>query len=148
MEKIKIHSVVDVITNSSTTIYTYSDGSLEPLKELINEILLVFERPEKFDDILVAGVFFEDYYKYSESKYFPKDIDVDDYDKYIENLIKDILMGNIEKPSWMIKIEEDADDYRPGTFLTIIAKDPKYNKLIFKLLQFLYSTEQEADYDG
>lgn len=37
--KIKLHSVVDVITNSSTVIYTYQNGSIEPAKELINEMI-------------------------------------------------------------------------------------------------------------
>ena len=39
LKKNKVHSYVDVITNSSTTIYSYYDGCIEPAKEMINAFL-------------------------------------------------------------------------------------------------------------
>jgi len=38
----KIHSFIDVITNSSTEIFNYCSGSVEPAKLLLNEIIKVF----------------------------------------------------------------------------------------------------------
>ena len=37
MQKIKIHSMTDLITNSSTTIYTHSEDSPAALEALVNE---------------------------------------------------------------------------------------------------------------
>ena len=66
--KIKVHSSVDLITNSSTTIFTFSEGSVDAVKELVNEMLKVFNEPyKKFDDIFYAGVFAEYYDCYDEN---------------------------------------------------------------------------------
>jgi len=59
---IKIHSAIDLITNSSTEIYCNSDGSLEPAKEMINTMLETFGINHKADDIFYFGVFADDYY--------------------------------------------------------------------------------------
>ena len=49
--KINIHSVVDVITNSSTTIYTYSEASsVDRAKELMQELMKVFGVTGDVDD--------------------------------------------------------------------------------------------------
>jgi len=48
--KIAIHSIVEVITNSSTVIYTYQGGSLEPAKELIKEVLKLMGENVDVDD--------------------------------------------------------------------------------------------------
>ena len=49
--KFKMHSMVDVITNSSTVIYTYQDGCLNPAKELINEVLKLEGSDKNADDL-------------------------------------------------------------------------------------------------
>jgi hypothetical protein len=56
MIKIKIHSVVDVITNSSTVIYTYQDGSEKPVRELIEEIFKLSNITENIDDVFEFGL--------------------------------------------------------------------------------------------
>jgi len=49
---IPIHSVVDVITNSSSVIYTEAKTtSINILKELIDEILSIAESPKTADDL-------------------------------------------------------------------------------------------------
>ena len=108
--KLNIHSSVDLITNSSTTIFTYSSGSLGKLRELVNEMLKVFNRTDTFDDIFYAKVFLDDDYRYLER-------DKDEYEKDenpcprishkdLDLLIDDILSERIEKPRWMLDIEE------------------------------------------
>jgi hypothetical protein len=55
--KIKFHSVVDVITNSSTVIYTYQDSVIQA-KELVQELLeLTGKTYLKPDNIFYYGVF-------------------------------------------------------------------------------------------
>jgi hypothetical protein len=137
--KLKIHSGVDLITNSSTTIFTYSNGSVEPLKNLINEMLKVFGKTETFDDIFHVELFCdEDYYLDHSGEEAP-----DNYDE-LEKLKKSILRGEIEKPKWMKDIDEDEET---STSIELGVKDDKYKELAEKLVEFLYSTDHEAVYN-
>lgn len=132
--KLNVHSVVDLITNSSTTIYTFSDGSEETVKDMINEMLKVFGSEQTADDLFWFGVFNEDYDYYDYVKNYEE----------LEALINDILKGKVEKPEWM-KEQEDSD-YSSGSNLQIIAKDDKYKELGEKIISFLYSTDsRECD---
>jgi len=142
--KIKLHSSVDLITNSSTVIFTYSEGSLQAVKELVNEMLKTFSRTETFDDLFYAGVFAEENYVYSEFEEFPEGTD-------LKQLIDDILTGKTVKPEWMKKAEEDTsccDYYSPSSTLCLRAKNEIHSELANKLLSYLYSTDHEATRDG
>lgn len=157
--KLKIHSVVDLITNSSTTIFTYSEGSLPALKELVNEMLKTFGRSESFDDIFYAGIFLDDY-----SVYFEADSNLTaDSEDYLStfgelgwdersnlfDIIKlQVLKGEIERPEWMETAEgyNRWDDYAPETTLEIMPKSDEYQELANLLIRFLYSTDHEATY--
>jgi hypothetical protein len=50
--KIKFHSLTDIITNSSTTIYTYSDKSSKACKEMVDEIFETLGIDKSCDDVL------------------------------------------------------------------------------------------------
>ena len=160
MFEIKIHSAVDLITNSSTTIYTFHDGCIGPLKELVNEMLSVLNHTEKFDDIMIAGIFLDSYryidifedndtiegFTYEECINIPRG-ELSNYD-YIKALVEDILHGRIDKPEWMTKIEEYIrDESYADSNLYICAKDPIYQPLCNKLLNFLNSSESAEHYD-
>jgi hypothetical protein len=54
--KINLHSVIDLITNSSTEIYTYSSGSLAACKEMINEFFKVAGIEKTCDDIFELSI--------------------------------------------------------------------------------------------
>ena len=59
----KLHSFVDVITNSSTVIYVsinQSEETIEKIKEFINKILIAGESNKTFDDIFYTKIFFKD----------------------------------------------------------------------------------------
>lgn len=151
--KLKIHSVVDLITNSSTVIFTYSEGSLPALKELVNEMLKTFGRTEKFDDVFYADVFLDDDYRYIES--YEAFNEVESYENvdynYIQKMKQHILTGEITKPKWMLDAEDGVDSYsydRYPTTLEIIPKEEKYKELADLLLRYLYSTDHEATRDG
>lgn len=156
--KLKIHSAVDLITNSSTTIFTYSDGALSTLKELVNEMLKTFGKTETFDDIFYAGVFLDDNEGYYEadtrlSEDDEEYVSVFDELNWQERAIKinetklQVLKGEIEKPDWMIETEGYYNDsYLSETNLEIIPKSEKYQELANKLIKFLYSTNHEASY--
>ena len=131
--KIKLHSAVDLITNSSTVIFTYSEGALSKLKELVNEMLKVLDHEDKsFDDLFYAQVLPE---KYSEDEKIP--------DNYQELEIQ-YIKGEIPKQDWMVN--STYDDYvSRSTYLNIIPKDTKYSELASKLLNYLYSTEHNSN---
>ena len=51
--KFKIHSFIDLITNSSTEIFADYSNSVEPLKEMINEMFKICGIEKTCDDVLV-----------------------------------------------------------------------------------------------
>lgn len=141
--KLKIHSVVDLITNSSTVIYTYQDGSLPSLKELVNEMLKTLGHEDKtFDDVMYAGVIPDDYAKKTEEGE-PNEIP----DNYKELEIQ-YIKGEIEKPTWMINTGACYDNYDGDTSLHIIPKEEKYAELAKQLIAFLNSPDHEAASDN
>ena len=174
MIKIPLHSITDKITNSSITIFTYSEGSIDACKELINEIFKTFGVDKKCDDVFILTLLAEDfeiYYEYFEddddededdkngseedekgliSEDELQQLNVDKREKYIESLIEDIYNGKVEKPKWMLKAEQKTNyyDLSPSTSLYIVSKEPQFEKLAKLIKEFLYSTEHEAVRDS
>lgn len=136
--------------------FIYSSPCIEPLQELINEMLLIFNSPLRIDDIFYYGVFCkpETYANYQHWDEAPENLEVpfeltntcstsNDRTNYVNNVIKEVLRGEIDKPSWMIyvEMEEVCNEYEqaPSTFLYIEVKDETYKILAEKLINFLYS---------
>lgn len=160
--KFKYHSVVDVITNSSTTIYTNSDGCIGPAKELVQEFLNTMEIEKSVDEIF----YFDSFMDYDHYLNYLYDINEDEKDKYIndfinlgykeqekefEKVFKNVASKEIERPKWMIDAERaKSDDW--GSYyeseLYIFPKEQKYEKLAKALEKFLYSTNHESMYNG
>lgn len=159
MFKLNMHSVVDVITNSSTVIYTYQDNVKEA-KELLQEVLNLVGNNEKVEDVFNIAVFLEedyysDFFEYAEDEEFeiPSDFPEHNWKKqnqYISNAIEKVLKGEIDKPQWMKDAEEREDwsGYTHPTSLYITAKDDKYKALAEKALSFLNAVDHEAFRDG
>jgi len=141
MITVQFHSITDLITNSSTTIYTYSSESLEACKEMIDEVFNTLGIDKKCDDVFRLTVLAEESYIYDEWKNkLDEDEDEDDFDddddddlnedeedeedgdededededeelSDIDKLINEIVHGRAEKPQWMTDAEEDEDEY-------------------------------------
>lgn len=140
MVKINVHSIVDLITNSSTSIFTFYDKSVDIAKEMINEFLLVLGHEGKtWKDFFVIGVFLDaDIYQYTASDI--SDVDVS-YEQ-INDLIHNILHGRIEKPEWMKEIEKSyADEYGRGNEIYIESLEPEYDKLASDISKLIVSPE-------
>lgn len=153
MVKIPIHSVTDLITNSSTTIFTYSEGSEPAVIEMINELFESFGIDKKCEDVFDTVVL-ADEYQYSS---YLEGLDEDDElaqkfkDIDINEFVEEVRQGKAEKPDWFKTVEELEDSwsyYTPDTYLHLIPKDKKYEKLAEKVIDFLYSTNHEATRDG
>ena len=146
--QIKLHSMTDLITNSSTVIYTYSDASEGALREMINETFKVLNIDKKCDDVFDLSVTLEGTDTYRDYLYDqPEDYknlkDWKAQELYIHNIIDKVTRKEIEKPEWMVDAETGNDDCRPGTVLNIVAKAPEYEKLATLIGKFLYSTDHE-----
>lgn len=137
----------------------YSQPSIEPLKNMVNEILYVFNgNVGTIDDLFYYGVFCptityanHDWYEMlSETNMeIPPQLSSscsteNERINYVDTIIDEIIKGEIEKPEWMtfIEMEEtfcETCNFSPSTFLRLIPKDEKYRKLGDYILEFLYS---------
>lgn len=150
MIKIPFHSATDLITNSSTVIFTYSENSEAALKEMINELFETFGIDKKCEDVFDTIVL-ADEYQYTETALeadlLPEGITSED----AERIYEEVLSGKIPKPDWFKKIEEQESSWNyflPSTYLHLIPKKPEYEKLASLVHKFLYSTNHEGTYDG
>lgn len=147
MLKIPIHSATDLITNSSTVIFTYSESSEGALKEMIDELFKTFGVNKTCDEIFDTVVLCEDREKYAE--YIES---LDDEDESLEgisnnidinSLVSSVEKGETPKPKWFKDVESQEDSYyyyTPSTELVLIPKAPEYEKLAKLVINFLYST--------
>lgn len=133
MVKIPIHSMIDLITNSSTEIFVHSEDSLKPCKELINEILRLTRCGKFCDEIFDVKIdydrnsmYFDEFEYYAEENDIPFDVAEEEFNAFIE--------GTGPKPDWI-------EDYHLQTFLVITPKEEKYEKLAELIKAFLYSPE-------
>jgi hypothetical protein len=166
---VKFHSVIDLITNSSTVVYTYSGASAQACREMIDEIFNTLNVDKKCDDVFSLSVLadqdvYEDWRDSHENDEDEEDLDDEDEDEELEDeeddepedededdiskLMDDIMYGRVEKPSWMTDAEEEESDdgLTPETTLHIVAKDPEFENLAKLVTEFLYSTHHEGTY--
>ncbi len=162
--KIPIHSVIDIITNSSTEIFTYSHGCIEPLKELIEEMFKIHGIDHTFDEVFTAVIACENEDVYTEYEVdieksgfsrgsnIAKSLDIGENrstltDEEKLQVVEDVKAGKYPKPDWMSNAEDEGenyDGYEAQTNLYITAKKDKYNKFAELVKTFLYSTSHEA----
>jgi hypothetical protein len=176
--KIKLHSIVDLITNSSTVIYTYSDSCDTALKDLFNELKSVFNIKENIEDVFYISVLCEEYiyneyltedelninnYEINELKtdlemsnslikaLKKEELDHKEIDKIINKIIGDVQYNRIKKPNWMGKAENHESgwsNYPPDTYISLIPKEEKYEKIAKLFYDLIYSTSHEATRDS
>jgi len=156
--KIKIHSAVDTITNSSSIIYNYQDKSVETVKVMINEFAKAFNIDKTADDMFYIGCFCPvDRYleeEYNDNEENLEELNENGYDKIktekdVEKVIKNVLTGKIKKPEWMEYIEncEDYNGFLPESLLYLVPKSKEYKVLGEKIIKFINSSKQEATYE-
>ena len=112
--KIPIHSLIDLITNSSTEIFVHSSASIEPAKAILNELLKLSGSQETCDDVFEISLEYSEYETY-------EDDEEDDDNEVNEN--------------------DEKETYDTESYLLIKSKDPKYNLIVEQLKTFLYSPD-------
>lgn len=166
MLKIKFHSVVSLITNSSTVIFTYQDGSIAPAKELINEMLKLSGVEDKTaDDVFYFGVFCDDDVYFERDGSLPDDCPelvgrwgTPEYkesetirNEWFNKLVNSILKDGVEKPEWMKNAENGESsysDWAPDSYLYLVPKDEKYQVFGDKIRALLNSVSADGGHDG
>lgn len=137
--------------------FIYSSHSVDALKEMLNEFFLLFNIPcITPDDLFYYGVLCKDI-TYANYKYWdeaPITLEIpeilisvcsseEDRLEYVHTIMTRVLTNEIEKPSWMLYIEMEANcnnyETPPSNFLYLKPKDGIYEKLATKILDFLYS---------
>jgi hypothetical protein len=157
VQTIKIHSVVDVITNSSSVIYTFSGSAIKPLKELFTEIFKLLGEPQHVDDVFDIVAIPDGDVLYDHFINFVEDLDPEwpYYERYKKisemspSSRQDSELVNLFAEKYKRGIKEDWMDVGEdsGTELKIFVKDEKYNELANKAINFLYSTQHESIYN-
>lgn len=168
--KLKIHSIVSEITNSSTVIYTYQDGSVAPAKELVNEVLKLQGITDKTaDDIFYYGVFCDDepYFNILDEK--GRDEQPEDYpkvsgsygtlerkeletlrQKWFDDIVLKVMKGEAARPEWMSEAEtaHGWSEWAPDSYLVLVPRDEKYVDLGNKIKALLNSVTADGGRDG
>ena len=154
MFKLRIHSLVDVITNSSTTIYTWQDGSVEPCKELVNAFCQMAGLDKTCDDMFyVYSICDEEHYMESDGL-TDELLSISDWkeqSKAFKEYVLDIVKSKKTWPQWMIDVEskENNDSYNvPDSYFCIIPKSDEYAILGKRIDSFLNSAQYEGGYNG
>jgi Ran GTPase-activating protein (RanGAP) involved in mRNA processing and transport len=115
--ELKIHSIVSLITNSSTVLYTDSRESVNAVKDVIREIFKLHNVDKKVEDIFAISLemnnFEEAVYDYISDNYEDFGITYNDEldepyeyiskksDELAAKYLEDIESGKIEKFDWM-----------------------------------------------
>lgn len=162
MIKVKIHSIVDVITNSSTVIFTYQN-SVKEAKALVQAVLDLCGLKEVTpDNVFYYGVFCDND-KYFESGNVPEDCPAIEAEwgtperkeqqksqiDWLEALQISIMKDEIPQPEWMTEAETNhSDGWDPNSYLAMIPKDDKYKDLAAKMKTFLSSPSSDGGQDG
>ena len=134
----------------------YSHPSVEALENLMKDIFGTFGVAETIDDLFYYGVFCkpQNYANYEFDIREEYDFEIPEVmtdacfqgnarHDYVKKLINQILRKEIKKPEWMkyIELNMTCNEFGqpPSTFLYIIAKEPQYEALAQRLIEFLYS---------
>lgn len=157
MKTIKLHSIIDLITNSSTEIFTVSEGSILPCIEMVNEILDLMGETRRCEDIFNLAVLpdkstildrmWEEVEDDGELRDYIIEVFGEDSltdDDILERTYDHILKENKSLP-WFEEMRESVAEYTDTT-LVITVKDPKFEKLAEYITTFLYSTESQEKY--
>ena len=128
---LKIQSVSDIITNSSTEVFmVYDDNALKQIKELVNAMLSLNENNKyTFDDLFIIEA------------YLDTDEFLGEYPEY-----KGLTDEQLLQKAYEIDEENYCDGYPYVSGYTVVAKDPKNDEIAKKLSKLDKIFETYATY--
>lgn len=145
---LKIHSMVDVITNSSSVTYvTAGSGSITKVKELVNNLLTFSDSDKKADDLFDFKLEpDEDEVKDARMNELKNEYDGDW--KELKEIYEEIEKGEREIPEWWDTCFENKE--YSNTYIRVRAKvNDKNVEQCAKILSNLNNLfDYESSYDG
>lgn len=139
----------------------YSQPSIDKVKQLVNTFLYTFGHYTlDFDNMFYYGIFCSasTYANYDwveldrEAINFEIPFNLtsscstsDERINYVETIIEDVMLNKIEKPEWMLFIENETScgdnccEVKPSNFLRLYPKKEEYKGIGESLIEFLYS---------
>lgn len=141
--KLYIQSFVDVITNSSTTIYTlYDENGVKTIKDALTEIIHIFEPDRCCDDYFDIHIEYDDEF-------------LEDLDHYQDELFDPSTTNEeslLDYPAKLEAIAEERCDEFPdgGSWpyaLEIIPKSEKYRDVAKQLFNLIEPFQHHAVFD-
>jgi hypothetical protein len=156
--QIRIHSITDLITNSSTTIYTYQNNSEKVFHKLMDEIFKAlgtkYKSKDAFDTIVLLPLYrYIDYIDYGCDDKLPDGVvNTEDFKNNFDSIVQKIASKEMKQPKWFTaakKYFETGDGTEDGhpsydTVLYVFAKDPKFAKIAELAESFLCSIETDS----
>jgi hypothetical protein len=140
------------------------DKSVEPLKELIDELLKLGDSKLTVDDIMHIKVFASSwlYYKYfiylgeypehtPNYENISNEFAQDTKNKKVHEIITEVLTDKIKKPKWMNFIEEnewygECGDNSTDSVIHAVAKSKRYESIVQNTLSVLNNIQSEEVY--
>lgn len=143
--RVKVHSEVGIITNSSTTIYSQvTKRGLDNLINIVDTMLKIggseFKATDLFNFEISVDEDYLDDYRSDKLYYDDRSINYRDYKAKV-------LSGEIEKPEWwVVDVDKLVEDRELETYLRIIPKTDDENvvlvsKMMGELNNLFYSFE-------
>jgi len=159
--KVKVHSLIDVITNSSTTVFiTMNGGAVKGMFDIINEILRVAESDKKAEDLYSVEVDMD--WDYLMERFIdgacddPKDekekVLMDEYDAITDrkeqtNFENGVLLPYVKETGRWKDFSTNYDEVEYDTWLVVKPKneDDKTSMDIWSKIKTLFSVEAYMD---
>ena len=148
-----MHSIVDLITNSSTVLYTDSSKSVDALKDVMREIFKLHNIDKKIKDVFDISLIVDDLdeymYEYISDNYDEFGLEYDDerlhesVDTLVTKYIEDMNSGKMDTPEWVSDLVNDSRT----NWISIKVKDSKYEHLAELLHTLIYSVDVDEEYD-
>lgn len=130
---IKIHSFIDVITNSSTEIYVQaSESTIKSVKELVNGLLKMGGSTKTADDLFTfelidpgfADRVWDAAWHYLSDEEAPDDETGDQYEQRVKDLVDAVDKKN--PPEWyQYFLDREDESYKHDVDLVVTARDPE-----------------------
>jgi len=156
MVRIPIHSMIDLITNSSTEIFVHSESSVKPAKDLLAELLKMENSEKTVDEVFTFSIetgdlsYFieiladnmEDYDEETFNKLGLKDLNWAKQEEIVEQYVEDIENKKIKRPDYFDDLM-DEHEINVDTYLVVKSNDTKYDHFLELLKKFLYSPDYQ-----
>ena len=153
--RLPVHSLIDLITNSSTEIFVNSKGSIEPAKELLTELLKLNGSDKTCDEVFTVSLVgdfdrivdilnheWDEYDEETPQKYgWNHKLDWSAREKIAREYVEKVEIGEESEPDYFKELSGGQ------SYISVSTIEPKYAPFLELLKTFLYSPNYYEHYD-